>query len=322
MFVEQILKRNHERLQGRQPEPLPPVPKLELAVIGCYDPRLDRLLLPALGLESGQAFLFRSAGAVVKPGSDTLRSLGLATFMFGVTEVLVVGHLACRMAAFDTAGFIEEFRRRGVPRDAFGEDSLRTWAGAIPSPRQGVLDSVAAVREARFLPRDVRVWGAVLDDATGKLDVVVRPEERVEAASERQTPAADERPARPAPPPPPGAAPTPATHAAAEAAAAPAAAGSRIAQTVALLEAVDGFLTTVESKERIKGEAVSLRRELGRRRDPRQRVELLDAFARKLATDSRDVAESFAKLRREIAATGADPAAELLSVLQQLGRRR
>jgi hypothetical protein len=293
-----------------------------------------------------------------------MRSLGLAIFMFGVTDVLIVGHAACRMAQFDTAAFIEEFRRRGVAREAFGDESLRTWAGAIASPRQGVLSSVAAVREAPFVPRDVRVAGVVLDEESGALEVIVRPDQPVEGAgatiatsgatrtastSAREppidaaagaVPPVPPAPAAKAPPTPP--APTqpkagklskardraaramsPTTPAAAPASrVAPPGDSSRKAQTRAMLRAVDEFVTIIESKESWRADLARLRDELERHRDPRHRLELLDAFARRLSGESREVANAFAKLRQEIGAAGADPTAELLSVFQYLGGRR
>jgi carbonic anhydrase len=216
VFLDQILERNRAFVAGRQARPLPPPERMRLAVVACYDPRLDPLLLPALGLSPGDAFLLRTAGALVQPGSGSLRSLGLAVFMFGVTEVLIVGHAACRMAAFDSAWFIDAFRGRGVPREAFGPDDLRTWAGAIPSPRQGVLLSAANVAAAPFLPRDVSVAGAVLDEATGALQPVLSPGE-IPAATAGVAPAPEAPPApeaaREAPRPAvshPGTAPQPA----------------------------------------------------------------------------------------------------------------
>ena len=369
MLVDDILERNRGWVRGRNPQPLPPVETKRLAVVGCYDPRLDPLLLPALGLAPGEAFLLRSAGALLLPGSTSMRSLGLAIYMFGVTEVLIVGHAGCRMAAFDTAAFIEEFRRRGVARDAFGDESLRTWVGAIASPRQGVLQSVAAVREAPFVPKDVRVAGVVLDETTGALELIVRPDQPVEGAgatiatragampasassetasrpsSPMAPPAASAAPvaataAPPAVPPPPPAGrpgklskardrarsiakppPTPATAAPARGAAS-ATGGSRVAQTRAMLKAVEDFLTIIESKESWRADLANLRDELERRRDPRQRLELLDAFARRLSGESREVADAFGRMRQEITAAGADPTAELLSVFQYLGGRR
>jgi carbonic anhydrase len=372
MLVDDILERNRAWVRGRNPQPLPPIETKRLAVVGCYDPRLDPLLLPALGLAAGDAFLLRSAGALLLPGSTSMRSLGLAIYMFGVTEVLIVGHAACRMAAFDTAAFIEEFRRRGVAREAFGDESLRSWAGAIASPRQGVLQSVAAVREAPFVPKDVRVAGVVLDEVTGALELIVRPDQPVEGAGATIATSGSatvapprtsaEMPSRPGagatpppptsaapavasaarpsvPPPPPSpttgkltkardraaramSAPLPAPAAPARGAAAAAAGGSRVAQTRAMLKAVEDFLTIIESKESWRADLSNLRDELERCHDPRQRLELLDAFARRLSGESRLVAEAFGRLRQEITAAGADPTAELLSVFQYLGGRQ
>jgi hypothetical protein len=260
-----------------------------------------------------------------------------------------------------------------------------------------VLQSVATVRSAPFVPKDVRVSGVVLVERTGALELVVRADQEVsgsgavstststagaagstsaedsaaagagarhaaasEAAASRaaagrgapshgassrgatggasassgatgraseasdaaksQRRGKDQRAKKDAraagatapPPPPPGAA-------TATTATAP---GSKIAQTRALLRAVQEFLLTIESKEHWRADVENLRQELERRRDPRQRLELLDAFGRRLGGESREVAESFAKLRHELAAAGADPTAELLSVFHHLGRRR
>jgi hypothetical protein len=236
-----------------------------------------------------------------------------------VTEVLMVGDVACRMAAFD---------------------------------------------KAPFVPKDVRVAGVVLDETTGALELIVRPDQPVEGAgatiatsagagampartpsemasgpgvgSAATPPSAAQAAATAAPPPVP---PPPAgamtgklskardraarsTSASQPAPATAASGGSRVAQTRAMLKAVEDFLTIIESKESWRADLANLRDELERRRDPRQRLELLDAFARRLSGQSREVADAFAKLRQEITAAGADPTAELLSVFQYLGGRR
>lgn len=174
MLLDEVLENSRRFAAGRPAEPLPPVEAIRLAVVACYDPRLDKLLLPAMGLDPGQAFFLRTAGAFVRPSSGSLRSLMLAVFMFGVTEILVVGHTSCRMATFDMAAFIDSFRRRGVPRDAFGADDLREWVGAISDPKRGVEMSVANIRAASFAPRDLVVSGAVLDDTTGRIEMLIR----------------------------------------------------------------------------------------------------------------------------------------------------
>jgi hypothetical protein len=292
-----------------------------------------------------------------------------------VHEVLIVGHVACRMAAFDTAAFIEEFRGRGVSREAFGDESLRSWAGAISSPREGVLLSVAAVRDAPFVPNDVLVAGVILDETSGALEVVVRPDQPVESGigarfstssaggapsggpvvsgplpsagpSSTTTAAGAERarsvetpprsaapPTPPPPPPPPGrtgrlskarerAARTEASPAAAKPAATNAASSSRVAETRAMVKAVDEFLTMIQKKEHWRRDLENLRDELEQRPDPRQRLELLDAFGRRLASESREAGDAFKKLRQHLVARGADSTTEILSVFQYLGGRR
>ena len=175
MPLQEILERNRLYVRGRTPQPLPPPDLVRLVILACYDPRLDPLLRPALGLGEQRAFVIRSAGAIVAPAGDPLRSIALAVGLFDATEVLVVGHTSCRMAAFDESRFTQAFRRRGVAREAFGPGDLRAWAGAIPDPHRGVLASVATLRATPFLPKDLTVAGVVLEDTTGALETVIAP---------------------------------------------------------------------------------------------------------------------------------------------------
>ena len=172
MPLDDLLERNQSFVRSRQARPLPAPGTIRQAIVACYDPRLDELLLPSLGLQPGDAFLLRTAGALVQRAGGVMRSLALGVFMFGVREVVVVGHSSCRMATFETPAFIESFRQRGVAREAFGSMDLRDWACAIPSPARGVQISMANIAAAPFLPRDVTVSGLVLDDTTGALTVV------------------------------------------------------------------------------------------------------------------------------------------------------
>ncbi len=172
MPLEHLLERNRAFVHRHDAKALAPPRTIGLAIVACYDPRLDTLLLPSLGLQPGEAFLLRTAGALVQPSGGVMRSLALGVFMFGVQEVVVVGHSSCRMATFETPAFIESFSRRGVTREAFGPMDLREWACAIPDPTRGVEISIANIAGAPFLPRDVTVSGLVLDDRTGELTVV------------------------------------------------------------------------------------------------------------------------------------------------------
>jgi len=300
MNLEEILERNRAFVRGREARPLPPAGTMPLAVVACYDPRLDELIADSLGLGRGSAFVFRTAGASLKPDGTVMRSLAAAVYFFGVRDVIVLGHTSCKMAHFDTAAFIDAFRKRGVSRDAFGADDLRVWAGAVPDPRRGVAQSVESILSAPFLPKDLAVAGLVLDDTTGALEVVVKPGERpaVPPPPEEALPA-EARAAEPAPPPPPP----------------PAAAAPRDP----LADAVQGFVRSVASTGRWREEMARLKQEIAMQRNPLAKLGLLERFARKVGNESREARDAFARVQREASASGRlrDPQ-ELLRIFHEL----
>jgi len=341
MRLDEILERNQEFVRGRAARPLPPPVPVPLAVVGCYDPRLDDLLRPALGLSPGDAILLRAAGARLVAGGDPLRSLGLAAFLFGITEIVIVGHTSCRMAMFETNAFIDAFRRRGLTREAFGLEDLRVWAGAIASPRAGVLESVAAIHAAPFMPKDVAVSGLILNDETGALEVIVKPGEiatgAIPAVAMAEAGAAPPAPARPGAPAPQVAVapvphlPVPPT------AAAPATAATTVAGSAApagapaapvaprfddrqinspevreLLGSLGDLLQRFEWRGHWQGEVQTLRQELSRTANPFKRLQLLEDFYRRAAAESREVAAAYKDLRRRAAGAKGSPAVQSL----------
>lgn len=278
MFVDDLLERNRAFVARRQAQPLPPVEPVRLAVVGCYDPRLDPLLRPSLGLPEGHGFLFRTAGAIVTPDGNILRSLALAVFLFEVREILVLGHTSCRMAAFDVKAFIDAFRRRGVPREGFGAGDLRTWAGAIPNPRHGVLASAAAIAEAPFLPNDLAIAGGILDDTTGEIEIVLRPGETVEPpakpAPEAAEPVAKEPPAPPPPPP-----------------------------AEALSPALDALYKTVDllaGQSHMYASLAQLRHSLQQEKYPLNQLALIRKFVQSGTADTQELKELFTRVRDEL----------------------
>jgi len=283
MFLDGILEHNRSFVRGREPRPLPAAEALRIAVIACYDPRLCEMIPSALGIEPGRAIVLRTAGAWVRPEGDPIRSLALAVFLFGVTEVIVVGHTSCRMASFASASFIESFRGRGVPREAFGPGDLREWAGAISNPRRGVQSSVDAIASAPFLPRDLIVAGLVLDDATGSLEVVVPPA----SVTARQASS------------PPQARAEPATSAAVSDATA--AAFHAPPELVREVEAIRSFVKALESTAGWREELARLRDEMERQRSALVRLTLVEKFVRRSAANAREVFAAFERLKKETA---------------------
>jgi carbonic anhydrase len=294
MRLDDILERNRAFVRGRAAAPLPPPESVPLAVLACYDPRLDGLLGPALGLPDGRAIVLRSAGAAVPSGGDPLRSLGLAAYLFGVRQVLVVGHTSCRMASFETAAFVDAFRARGVRREAFGAGDLRDWAGAIPDPRRGVLASVANIKAATLLPPDLEVTGLLLNDESGALEILVATDSRGAAEptmfGERPTSAAQK-------PAPPQAAQRPAS---APATHQPATRPDPVPEAA-------HSLARLLSAARWRDDLRNLRADLDIQRDPFSQIAMVEKFIRKAAGESRAVGEAFERLKREAFPAGRRP---------------
>ena len=306
MLIDGILERNREFVRQRQSRPLPPAETMPLVVVACYDPRLDELLLQSLGLRQGEAFLLRTAGALVLPGGGVMRSLAMAVFMFGATEIVVVGHSGCRMATFKNNEFIDTFRKRGVAREAFGTTDLREWAGAIASPARGVQRSIDSIVGSPFLPHDVVVSGLVLDDTTGALELVTRearasgagaPVSNVDSVSEADS----------------------AHDAEHEPVATPEASPVIVAEEMdQLVQALVGAVQKVEGQAKWRAETQLLRQQLAETRNPLARFSLLESFLRRVAGDSRDVARSLERLRGEL---GHQDAAALPETLGRLLQR-
>jgi Carbonic anhydrase len=131
-------------------------PRRQLAVIACMDARLD--LLPALGLEIGDAHVIRNAGGI--PTEDVLRSLAISQHELGTREVAVIHHTGCGMGDFDD----EAFRAR------LAADTGVTPGWDVPGFTDIAADvrcSAQTVRDCPWLPHRDNVRGYVFDVATG-----------------------------------------------------------------------------------------------------------------------------------------------------------
>jgi carbonic anhydrase len=317
--VDRILEHNRAYVARTPAREFPAVEQKSLAVVACYDPRLNELLLPALGLTHGEAFVLRTAGALVAPQGGVMRSLGLAVFMFGVTEIVVVGHAACRMAMFKNNEFVDLFRKRGVPREAFGTDDLREWAGAIQDPVRGVQASIRNIAAAPYLPKDVAVSGFVLDEETGALTLVQRGEAgEVEPLAAEPAPAPGAAPATTATLQPPTIVEAPA----ASPTVAPAAKAIPVTpgtpELDSLMAGLGQWLGQLESKRQWRGQVTQLRQDLAMAPSVRDRINLLESFARRASNDSRDVIRAFERIKQQVQATqGGKIPEELLRFFQR-----
>jgi carbonic anhydrase len=132
-----------------------------LAVLTCMDSRIDPLGM--LGLQPGDAKILRNAGARVT--SDVLRTLVLATYLLGVTRVMVVAHTNCRMA-----GGTEDDVHAAIA--AAGGPDTRSISFLTTEDQLGALRTdVQRIRSWPYLV-NLEVGGFLLDLGTGRLQPV------------------------------------------------------------------------------------------------------------------------------------------------------
>jgi carbonic anhydrase len=153
---------NNERYAGSFGAEPPGRPSRGVAVIACMDARMDIYAL--LGLEPGQAHVFRNAGGAVT--EDALRSLTVSQRHLGTTEVVLIHHSKCGMQTFTDDGFKAEIAADTGIRPAWATE-------AFTDVDADVRQSVARVRACPFLPHRDSVRGFVYDVGTGRLREVM-----------------------------------------------------------------------------------------------------------------------------------------------------
>lgn len=168
-----VLEKGYEEFRTDQ------FPNKKLVILTCMDTRLVELLPRAMGIRNGDVKMIKNAGAVVShPFGSVMRSVVVAIYELGATEIAVVGHHGCGMTGLSCARVLEKARARGVRPEVLatlqhaGID-LQRWLIGFEHVEDGVRQSVAMIRSHPLLPPDVPVHGLVIDPETGKLDVLV-----------------------------------------------------------------------------------------------------------------------------------------------------
>ena len=139
--------------------PLPPARKV--AVVACMDARLH--VSQILGLEIGDAHIFRNAGGVVT--DDAIRSLLISQRLLGTEEVVLIHHTDCGMVTFKDDAVKEQISDETGIRPPFALE-------AFPDVENDVRQSIARIKASPFLPHKDRVRGFVYDVRTGRLHEV------------------------------------------------------------------------------------------------------------------------------------------------------
>ena len=94
-MIKEILEYNRQFVANRGYERFATdkYPDKKIAIVTCMDTRLVELLPAALGLRNGDVKIIKNAGATItNPFDSTMRSLLIAVYELGVTEIMVIGH--------------------------------------------------------------------------------------------------------------------------------------------------------------------------------------------------------------------------------------
>ena len=111
-------------------------PNKRIAIVTCMDTRLVELLPAALGLRNGDVKIIKNAGGTIThPFDSTVRSLLVAIYELGVTEVMIIGHTNCGVQGMDSAEMQHAMKQAArVRRHGVGGPRNRR-SGAQPSAR-------------------------------------------------------------------------------------------------------------------------------------------------------------------------------------------
>src|SRR5947207_3061914 len=90
-------------------------PDKKIVIVTCMDTRLTELLPKAMNLRNGDAKIIKIAGAVVAaPFGSVMRSILVAIYSLGATEIFVVGHHDCGMTGMGHELILQQARDAGV----------------------------------------------------------------------------------------------------------------------------------------------------------------------------------------------------------------
>ena len=157
-----VLGSNDEFVRGFRHSELTGTARKGLAIVTCMDSRISPL--DVVGMQAGDAKILRNAGARVT--EDVLRTLVLASYLLGVTRVLVMPHTDCRMAISDEASIHATIKKQ------FGVDTSSLEFRTSSNQRESLVEDVARIRSYPLLHKGVSVAGAIYNVSTGQLEPI------------------------------------------------------------------------------------------------------------------------------------------------------
>lgn len=179
-MIEEILEFNRKFVEQKEYKKYSTdkLPNKKLAIVTCMDTRLTELLPAALGLKNGDAKIIRNAGGtIVHPFGSAVRSLLVAIYELGVTEIMVIGHTECGAQHMNMYDMVEAMKKSGIEEETinslkyFGVD-MNKWLGGFNCVEESVAESVDLLKNHPLIPKNVSVYGFVIETHTGKITPV------------------------------------------------------------------------------------------------------------------------------------------------------
>jgi len=159
--TDDLVRNNDKYAQSFKKGDLPLPPAKKLAVVACMDARLD--VHKILGLQEGDAHVFRNAGGVVT--DDAIRSLAISQRLLGTKEIILIHHTDCGMLTFQDDAVKKQIESEVGIRPPF---ALEAFSDLEDDVRQ----SIARIKASPFVPHKSNIRGFVYDVRTGKLNEV------------------------------------------------------------------------------------------------------------------------------------------------------
>lgn len=141
-----------------------------LFVLACMDERLP--VEEALGLESGDAHIFRNAGGLVT--DDAIRSAMLTTQFFGTKEIIVINHTECGMMSATGQYLTELLQSKNI--DIANEqlnpalaslklesqkENFAKWIATFDNVDATCEQQVKLLKASSLIPKDVTINGYI-----------------------------------------------------------------------------------------------------------------------------------------------------------------
>ncbi|MDY0267054.1 MAG: carbonic anhydrase [Methanimicrococcus sp.] len=179
-FLKETLEFNKKFVEDKEYEAFDTnrFPDKKIAILSCMDTRLTGLLQAALNLKNGDSKVIKNAGAVItQPYGTVMRSLMIAIYELGIQEIFVIGHFDCGMQGLESAKIINKMIARGIPKEEIenvfnsGVD-IHKWLTGFDDAETSVIETVKFIRTHPFVPKDVKIYGFMIDPKTGELHVL------------------------------------------------------------------------------------------------------------------------------------------------------